>query len=322
MSSPTPAAAVDRPTWWRGLAEQALADFAAVDQDNQTAHAYSYIAGARAQLFGWEDAQVGVMLDKLRSLQNPDGGYGLGFAYDFAGNGSVNPSSTTYTVTLADHVGPILLDGFKAGIIPFSEVKSIVTLLMSTPRIVSANSPYGQCIAYSRHSNDNAAALCVHNVSAGAARFLLDAAAAGVGAGGLAVLVVDITRRETFAYLPAARWWRYMDTPSMQDADHNSYSAESMYHLAYPIGREVAYWHMTNAPTDNAAAPIAHLRLPGLPPRPGSMSADGTTTLWCELSDQWRGELEAFADSSSSDGRRLAQIAYYAARAWATCGGV
>lgn len=320
---PLPAAAVDRGEWWRALAVQALADFADVDAGTEAAHAYAYVAGARARLYGWQDPQVAGYLTKLRSLQKPDGGYGLNVAHDFGGNGSVNPSTTTYSVTLAGHVGPVLLDGFRAGAVPYAEVKQVVDLLMTTPRISSANSGLGQCVAYSRHANDVQAALCTHNVNAGVARFLLDATAAGVGAGGLHALAVDITRREVAAYIASTRWWRYMDTPSLQDTDHNSYSAESLYELAYPVGREVAYWHMTQAINDNLNAPIAHMRLAGLPARVGSMSAaDSTVTLWCSLGDQWMAELEAFAnDPPGPVGLRLAQIAYYSSRAAVVCGG-
>lgn len=301
---------------WRTRAQTAVAAFETVDNGTEGAFAYAFMAQAIARLYGWDDPRVQPYLDRVYALRNPDGGWGLNYAYDALGNGTVNPPDTTYTVTLAGHVGPVLLDGYRAGVIPREDVKTIVDLLMSTPRI-SYNTQFGTCLAYSRNSNDTVTYGCVHNVNAGAGAFLLSADAANVGATGLQRLVVDITRRETYAYLPTVTvngvtrtaWWRYMDTTSLNDTDHNSYQAESMYVLAYPVGREAAYNHMTNTLADNSASPIAHMRLTGLPGGPASMS--GETTLWCELGDQWLAEYDAFV-ASELPHQRYAQAAYYA----------
>lgn len=319
-----PVQAATRAEQWRARAETALARFEQVKTSSETPHALAYAAQVYAWLSpqGWQDPTARAYLAQVRAERNPDGGYGLGFAYDFGSDGTVNPANTTYSVTIADHVGPTILDAYRAGVVDRSEVKTLVDLLMSTPRIVNANSPYGQCVAYSRSQNDNLAWACIHNVSAGVARFLVDANAAGVGAGGLQKLVVDISRREIFAYLPVAddgrqAWWRYGDSRALNDADHNAYSAESVYYLAYHIGREAAYQHMVTRWQDNSAAPLAHMRLVALPGGPGSMSADGSTTLWCVLGDQWLGEFDQFVQSAAA--RQAAQAAYFAARNARAC---
>jgi hypothetical protein len=242
-------------------------------------------------------------------LQNPDGGYGLNYAWDALSDGTVNPAATTYTVTLAGHVGMPLLEGYRAGAVPPELVQQIVDLVVATPRIDTAD---GICLAYSHHANDSGPGNCVHNINAGAAAFLLEAQAAGFaisdGANG-DNLIAGITRREVAAYLPAERSWPYRDNRNdLQDTDHNSYSAESMYYLAPAIGRQVAYHHMKLELADNPMAPIAHLRLTSLPYRSGGPN-------WCKLGERWLGEAREFA----SVGDRLPQVAYYAARNAEVC---
>ena len=317
----SPAAAETRSERWQARALDAFSRFEAADDGHEIPHTYAFAAQTRAWMYGWGDPQAVAYLDKVRSLRNPDGGWGLGYAYDFAGNGTINPPTTTYTVTLADHVGPVLLDAYKHGAATVAEVKAIVTLIMRMPRIHDAGEMYGQCIAYSNSPLDSGAGMCTHNVNAGAAQFLLDTNAAGVGTTGLMAYVVSATRRETASYREGDHWWKYMDSMGIaqQDADHNSYMAETMYTLAYPIGREVAWWQMTTPGIPDSA--LAHARLTGLPGGPASMSADGSTTLWCELGDQWFGEFDAWVDDrdAAGDARRLVQAAYYAETAARSC---
>lgn len=304
---------------WLVRAQAAIDAFAAGDNGNEGAMAYAEAAGAIGNTYGWTDPRVQVYLNDVYALANPDGGYGLGYAYDFAGDGTVNPATTTYTVTLAGHVGPVLLAGYLHGVVPAAKVQTIVSLLMSTARI---NTPQGACIAYSRSANDNKPALCTHNANAGAGAFLLAANSAGIGQGGLMTLVVDITRRETGAYFPTGgphpSWWHYLDTPSWNDSDHNSYDAESMYSLAYPVGRQAAWLHMTNAYADNAGSPLAHMRLTSLPAAPSSMSTtDPGTTVWCEFGDAWLSEFDAYVASTTVP--QLAVAAWYASRNALAC---
>lgn len=271
--------------------------------------AYSFMAAAVGRLHGWDDPRVATYLSNVYALQNPDGGYGLNFAYDWQGDGTVNPASTTYTITIAGHVGPVLLEGYKAGVVPPEKLTPLVSLLMTTPKI-PYNQAYGKCIAYSRNANDVKAAYCAHNVNAVAGKFLLDLKDAGFDAGGLAKLVADITRLETYAYIPSTMWWRYVDTTSMNDTDHNSAEVEALYGLNFAIAREAAGNHMTNALADNSASPIAHMRLTSLPGgEPTTMSGD--TTVWCVLGDQWLTEFDTFV-STATQHSRWAQAAYYA----------
>lgn len=310
---PVPAYA-DRSDEWRARAEAAITAFVAQDDGQQTAFAYAYVTQAIAWLYGWNDPRAATYLDKVYSLRNPDGGWGLGYAWDFGGDSTVNPANTTYSVTLAGHVGPMLLEAYRAGKVPREDVKKVVDLLMSTPRVTAYGTTTGQCVAYSRSGNDSA--FCVHNVNAGVGWFLTKANQAGVGATGLNKLVVDIVRREVAYYIPATMWWKYKDTASGNDADHNSYSGETMYDLVPQLGGEVAWNHMANAFNDNANAPVAHVRLASLAARPGHMHPSGATW-WCVLGDQWMGEFDTWMTNASLG--RLAQGGYYAAKAALAC---
>lgn len=310
------ASASTRGDGWKTRAVTAISKFRAVDDGKQGAFAYAYMAGATGRVYGWSHTWTTNYLNTVYALANPNGGYGLNRPYDAFNDGSVNPSTATYTVTLADHVGPILLAGYQAGVVPRDKVQSIVDLLMTTPRVPV---PVGQCVAYSRQTVDAQPGYCVHNVNAGVAAFLSDAAAAGIGATGQAKLIADITQHEVGAYRPARAWWPYIADGADQDTDHDSYSADSMYRLAYWIGRESVYQHMANVNADNAASPLAHMRLTSMPGGNSSMARTGGT-LWCEMGDKWTAEANAFiANPPPAAGTRLAQAAYFSARNAAAC---
>jgi hypothetical protein len=334
---PLPAAAEDppptRPEIWRALAVDALDAFTAADDGAQRTNVYAWAAEAELRLHG-DTAYLRTLLNKVYSQRKPDGGYGLPFAYDALSDGTTNSVDTTYTVTLSGHVGPPLLLAYLRGMDVITapdgstwsiktQLKSIVTLLMTTPRIDTAQ---GACLAYSRNPNDTQPYACVHNVNAGAARFLLDANAAGIGKSGLMALVEGVTRREVYAYVVSGltcsgqsrnAWYRYMDTPSCNDTDHNSYNAESMYVLAPAIGQNMAWAHMTTAINDNAAAPIAHIRLAALPAVPGRTDPATGLATWCALGDQWIAEAQMFL--AAADMGRATQVAQGAVRVADNC---
>lgn len=300
---------------WGAIADTAIAGFEAADEGTETAHAYAYMLGAVARRSGWADPRVAAYLEAVYTLRNPDGGWGLNMVYDKFGDGSVNPATTTYTVTLADHVGPVLLDAFKQDLVPAADISTIVGLLMSTQTFTF---PTGKAVSYSRSANDNITATNdrdVHNVSALTAWFLQQANAAGFNSTGLHKRIVDLTRQLAYRYNPATAWWPYRGDQAPQDTDHNAAVAEAMYvSLSYPIGREAVYRHMTNALADNAMAPIAHMRLAGLPGGPGSMSSEEPgVSLWAVLGDDWLAEATLFVAAPPTN-RARAQAAYWAAR--------
>lgn len=300
---------------WNAIADSFISAFELADDDAQVAHAYAAMVQAISTRYGWDDPRVTVYLEKVYERRNPDGGWGLGFAYDQWSDGSVNPATTTYTVTLADHVGPMLLDCYAQGLVPGADISTCVSLIMTTQTATFPN-PYGRAISYSRSSNDNVTPTNnrdVHNVVAHAGAFLSRANEAGFNATGLNRRIVDFTRHEVTAYNAATTWWPYTGTGAPSDTDHAAAEAEAMLRLAWHVGREVAYQILANGHDDEPAARIAWARLAGLPPGPGAVSGD--TTLWLTLADQWMDEVAAYVTVANA--RQKAQVAYWAARAGA-----
>lgn len=317
--APLPAAA-DRADDWRVIAQRALDQLNVLDAGQALpAGTLAYAAQATAWLSpsGWADPAAAAFLIRMYTTQNPDGGYGLGYAWDAHGDGTVNPATTSYTVTSAGYVAPVLLDAYRfgpVGLVPRALVQQQFDLIATMPRI---DTSAGRCISYSRHANDAQPGLCVHNVSAGAAAFLLEA-----GRNGFAVpwwIVQGVAQRELSAYNASTRFWPYKDAtaPAPQDADHNSYTVEAMYGLTYPVAYSAAYVALHAAPDGAATTPVVYMRLAGLPPAPTAMS--GNTTIWCVLADRWLDEVDAFVTANFTNIGRLAQAAYYTARASRAC---
>lgn len=210
--------------------DDAIARFRARDDGRQGVFAYAWMAGAVAARRGWHDPAVATYLDQVYAQQNPDGGYGLGYAWDAFGDGSVNPADTTYAITLSDHVGPILLDGWRAGVVPAERVQQIVDLLGSFP-LVDGD---GTCIAYSSSPAD-VAAPCVPNINASAAAFLVRAADAGFDADLSRVpAIVD----HDLGVLRADDWWPYIVGRTVaQDWQHNATMVDAYMTLDPAVGR-------------------------------------------------------------------------------------
>lgn len=305
----------ERGDWWLAKAQEALASFLAMESGNENAFAYGMATTASANLYGWQDSRTTYLLEKMRGKKKADGGYGLDVPFDAFQNGTVNPASTSYTVTMAGHVGEALLGAYQAGVIPREEVQSLVTKLVTAPKVTVSR---GKCVAYSYSPNDGTS--CVHNVNAGVAWFLIQANAAGFSVTGLHNLVTNISLHEIVSYRELDKWWPYKDSGTNADIDHESYEAETMYrgNMAYWIAREATYRILANSFTDNGTA-IAHIRLIALPGGPGSQGlVDPETTLWCELGDLWRTEATAYLDGITTS-NNFAQFAFYASKNALAC---
>lgn len=305
---------------WHAIAVQALTALDAMPTPatwHPFIHSQTLLAVGR--LNGWQDPRVQTLIADLLAERNPDGGWGIGEAWDAFQDGSTNPASTTYTVTLAGHVGPALLEAWKNGALTDPEPLSTITKLLvsQTARMTNAT---GQCVAYSRATAD--ASYCVHNVSAGVADYLTQASAAGFGRTGLQKLTVDITRREVTAYNTTWAGWPYVEgNTSEQDPDHGAYTARSLYFLTYPVGREGVYAALISPTTDTKGqGQRGHLQSVSTPGGPGSQGlVDPATTLWCEMGDQWLGELTAYVAAPARTAQDLSMAAAQAAANAAAC---
>lgn len=169
-------------------------------------------------------------------------GYGIGeldancnpVATDAFNDGSQNDPNTIYTVTLADHVGPMLLDAYDQGAVSGSEVQFVVDALMNQPTqdftLPDGRGPF-KCMLYSDNANDEG--YCVNNVTLGAAAFLQRAYDDGFQSPGQLTLINDLKAfpQATFG-VTTAGWWPY----ALSDHDHYQGS------VFLPKG----YWSSTN----------------------------------------------------------------------------
>lgn len=303
---------------WATIRDTAIAAFEAADTGNEVPFAYAYLIRGIARQSSWTDPRITMYLDKLYTLRNPDGGWGLGYPFTSPG-ASLNPADTTYTITMSDHVGPTLIEAHEQGLgVPLSDIQTLVNLVMTT-QTCTFTSPGGKAIAYSRSGTDNVSTTNgrnVHNVNASAALFLKQAQAAGAVYSGLNKRIVDMARFENATYNPTTAWWSYRGTGSASDTDHTALQAEAMYlALDEQMGRETTYTILANGVggihDDEPAARIAWARLAGLPPIPNALS--GNTTLWLVLAEQYLQEVANFVTTCTT--RQKAQIACWAARA-------
>lgn len=130
------------------------------------------------------------VITRFKETSNVRGnaGYNMGQTADAMGDGSTNSADTIYTVTMTDHVGPVLLEAAKAGAVDPSEMTFLLNAIMDIP---VNDFPFGKCAQYSDAPVD--APYCVFNVTASVAGFLTDAMNAGFTVPGQATRIAELT---------------------------------------------------------------------------------------------------------------------------------
>lgn len=224
---------------WNGMAQDMLQWLETHPDDGKyTSWTNAYTALLSAQYRGWNDSRTQTALSKVYAATNTDGGYGINFDWDAFQDGSVNSYSTSYTVSTADHVGPALLAGWKAGAVPASYVIGTVDSLLLT-RIDAT--PNGECMAYSRTVADRpSTAGCVVNVSLGAAAYLQTVINSGILNGDTVrtdkatAIINRLKPLGLNTYNATTGGWSYMYktngqpvSANVQDWNHNAYTFES-----------------------------------------------------------------------------------------------
>ena len=299
---PASAPAADR---WKAQAVAAIAKWEALDSQSASSSVLnlSFIARAIAESNGWDDPRIPGLLTRLMALRNPDGGWGVNQPFDAFSDGSINPASTSYTVTMTDHVGPLLLAAWQKGLLTDAEpLTTIGALLMRIPKWPVAG---GHCVAYSTSVNDQKSAKqCVHNVNASLGLFLGQLADAGVPVSGASNLRMMITRAEVASYDVRAKNWPYALTGRVNDPVHAAMNTEAMLRMAPDLANRplVNLMQSTgNSPRDA----IAHFRL-------GAFR--------CDMADRWLPEMQQFVyDAPSPALHNLAMAAFGAARLASRC---
>jgi putative cell wall-binding protein len=181
-----------------------------------TAYDAAYQLMALAALYGWADPEVRTQLTRLRAVRKPDGGYGIDVAWDAFGDGSVNPASTSYLITVTDHAGRALLQAHQAGLVGDGEIAALVDLVLRWASLTGDR----DCLAYSSRASDRA--ICIYNVNTSAAWFLAAAHAQGVQRPGQLETSERLYGHD--APLQTAGWWPYgSNAPNRrQDMNHNA----------------------------------------------------------------------------------------------------
>lgn len=286
-------------TPWGDRADDLITRALAASTTGATAANHAALAEAIGRRRGWSDPATTAALAQVMSMRLADGGWGLPYAWDAYQDGTVNPVTTTYTVSLVA-VGEVLLQAYVAGVVDRTVISSVLTRLYAIPRLAVSG---GYCLSYSSAAADNQPTYCVHNVNAGVAAFLVRAQRATMPPA--AWWQSMITKYEVTKYDPNARDWRYMDGGSyLNDPAHTGYNVASLQVLAPPIAAEATTFHIgTNLANPNdvwlhlALAPFA-----------------------CTQAAQWLPEVDTeFAKPANSTFGLLVQAAQLTAQAAAVC---
>jgi hypothetical protein len=301
------------PTSWGQRADALIDRAMAADQSDGSTLGDSMLAVALLLERGPDDVATSHYLQRLLSHQHPSGGFGTDTPWDTWSDGSVNPASTDYTVSIAGHAWPALRDAIAAGV-EYADVLSAaeraITRLWEIPYIPVKP---GVCLSYSAHSND-LAGYCVHNINAGAAAALVEAWSMGVGPQDPSWLTAGVTQTTAAFANRKYRGHTYSTgSGSIQDPAHNAYTIESLHTLAPGLADNFALYNLQGQPTHvgNPHWGLAHVDLAALAGRK-----------YCEYLDDWAGEFDAAAatlGSASFDFDLLAQYAEKAATAAEVC---
>lgn len=285
---------------WGARAAEAIDFTIDLDDGSESAFSYAFLAGAIGHRYGWDDPRVQTYLNKVYAQRLASGGYGLDYSWDAFQDGSTNPATTTYTITTTGQVGRVMLEGYKAGVVPREEVVRLVQATMAIPR--SRVGGPGICLSYSNQVADGA--YCVPNIVASAGQFLYEAKRAGVYIPGQQRLIAGLAQRDA-SYYRQDGFWPYMQgQTTAQDWNHNAVNAEAEMVLSPPIGEEAVAVMMGRTTPPAWYDPMGQIAL--LP-------------YSCGYADDLLDEFDAFMDHPGVVTQWAAQAAYWSARAAALC---
>jgi hypothetical protein len=246
---------------WVELTLDLTARVRVLGDPSHAAYAAAYEAALLAYLYGWDDPEARARLADIAATRKPGGGYGLDIAWDAFGDGTTNPVRTRYLITLTDHVGRVLLDAYRAGVVDATELGGLVDLILAWPRVRGDPG----CLAYSDSGYDDR--FCVYNVDSAAAWFLRKAWDLGIRRSGQLALSEALAAHDALA-IGAGGWWPYHSgLVAPQDWNHNAATIESHLLLSPDIGADAlaavmpgGLWH----PDPRARAwddPVGYVRL-------------------------------------------------------------
>lgn len=213
---------------WRTLSVEYIEEVDSMKHNVTDLHTLSYNLYAKALIYGWNHSKVVDELNTVLSFINQNG-FSLNREFDAFGDGTINSETTIYTITLTDHLGPVLLEANKHGAIDDSFLYSIYNILIDIKSADSINNGY--CVSYSNSINDVGAG-CVHNVNISYAYFLDALKEYNFYENSTNNLVEEIIKREKLAYLPEEFNFLYWDgNDRLTDQNHLCFQAWCMNNL-------------------------------------------------------------------------------------------
>jgi hypothetical protein len=245
---------------WAKRSDAAIEAAIAADNGAETAFGYSWLASAIAHQSpqGWDDPRAMTYLNEALAQRLPSGGFGLNYAWDAFGDHTVNPATTTYTITLYQ-VGEVELEAYQAGKVPYSDIVSILRAVYATPRIPVK---VGIGLAYSDNPNDVKPGYVVHNIDQAIAMFLQDTLNAGIpwSQAQAKRWIGWLQEQEVASYRPATFDWPYRSgSPAANDPAHNAIGIADLMTNNHALGRPGLTYMMQN-PLGSSGV-VAHIQL-------------------------------------------------------------
>lgn len=280
---------------WGARSDAAIIGAKALDTNTGSPFDYAWLAHAIAErnVFGWDEPEPNAYLAKGIAQRHPDGGFGLPYAWDAFGDGTTNPATTTYTVSLWQ-IGTVLCAAYREGRADVLPVIQGIVDKIYTIALIPVDVGYG--MPYSDSPNDKRAGYVVHNCNALIGALLAEVKASGIDYRWSTATwyLQAITRQEVRAYRPTTRDWSYRDgAPTVgQDSAHNAACIEAMMTLAPGIAWSALDYAMDKVLDDRSGwthASLARFRPAGsgrwLPEYDAKMAepASNTFSIWCQV---------------------------------------
>lgn len=283
LGGSSPVRRLAAPLTWGGLGDSTIKDALANDNGAGSAAQYLWLAQGIAlrSAAGWSDPTAQTYLHAAQAVANP---YGLTYAYDAFADGTVNPASTIYTITLYQ-VGEALLSAYKAGQATRDDVVNVMRVVVAQPRI---SVPTGMALAYSNSPNDVKAGYVVHNVDQAIAMFLSDTQHAGIVWSTVQISgwIRNLSTYEKSTYQRSLFGWAYRNggSQAVQDPGHNGMGV---------------MWGMWWDPSSIGVPALNHMQSTDYGVANGAGVHASLAQLACSQSAQWKPEYATFETTTA-----------------------
>jgi hypothetical protein len=202
---------------------------------NETVQYYAAMFYTNASLYGYKSKEAKYYLNRCEAKIDSFG-YGQGYEWDAFQDGTMNDKNTNYSITLTEHMLPLIY-GYKKKAVKKSRIVHMVEAFKKFPLADTLKN--GDCIAYSDHPNDIVG--CVHNTNISCAKFIERIKKIGLADKKLKLLQERIIQREISAFIEKDTSFYYWDKDKILcDQNHLSSTALQMYDIPDPKAKKIA----------------------------------------------------------------------------------